>query len=113
MHGGQSLLGKPGRNDLAALNADLEIATQESLRRRGPEANENLRFDQLDFFLQPRQTGSDFASRRLLVHPPLAFRFPFEMLDDIGDISVGSIDAGRCQSFIKNAASGTDKRLSF
>jgi hypothetical protein len=86
---------------LAALPGDFEFGPKQSLGGSGSEANDHLGFDQTDFGFEPGTAGSDFASIRLFVNATFAARFPFEMFDYVGDVSLRAIDAGFDQSIVK------------
>jgi hypothetical protein len=44
------------------------------------------------------------------VNPPFAARLPFEVLDDVGDVDRGAIDAGLGERSIEQLAGRSDKR---
>jgi hypothetical protein len=45
------------------------------------------------------------------MQPNLPARFPFEMLNSVGGVDVGPIDACGLEAFIKQLTGGSDKRL--
>jgi hypothetical protein len=47
-----------------------------------------------------------------LMQPNLAARFPFEMLDSIGDVHLSSIDPRGLEALVKKLTGRSDKRLS-
>src|SRR6478672_3509193 len=71
-----AMLGKP------------KIAAQHSLGGRGAQADEDLGFDDENFGMKPRPTGSDLAPRGLLVQAALAARLPTKVLHGIRNIDL-------------------------
>src|SRR5207247_1262722 len=51
----------------------------------------------------------DFARIWLLVNAPLAARLPFEVLDGIGDIGLGTVDAGIVEGAVEQLARRPDE----
>lgn len=99
------------RKDPSSLLCYAKCSPQESLRRGGSKTHDQLRMYQLDLRFEPRHTGPDLGRIRLCVNPPLATRLPFEVLDNIGDISSGAIDARFGQSLIEDFSRGPDERM--
>jgi hypothetical protein len=93
------------------LLGDLEGLPQQGLRRRGAEADEHARLDQGDLRFEPRAAGADFRRVRLGVNPPLAARFPFEVLDDVRDVDDAAIDAGFLERAVEQLSGGTDEGM--
>ena len=58
------------------LPADAKIFAQHNLSGCRPQANDNLRLDDIDFRLQPRTAGRDLASAGLFVQTPLCREVP-------------------------------------
>src|SRR5690242_1655354 len=81
------------RHELAAMRGDLELTAEQRLGRRGAQADDRLRLHERDLGVEPRPTRRDFARVGLLVNAPLPARLPFEVLDDVGDVDNGAIDA--------------------
>src|SRR2546430_9633470 len=95
MHRRQGIGCEAARHEFPALARDAKIGAEQRLRSGRAKTHEDLRFDQLDLFVEPRQTGGDFARVGLLVDAPLSARRPFEMLDDIRDVRIGGGDSRR------------------
>jgi hypothetical protein len=57
--------------------------------------------------------GDDVCDGRLVVDPPLAARFQVvsKVLDGIGQVHIGAIDARLCECFVENVAGGSDERF--
>src|SRR3954452_7433493 len=51
--------------------------------------------------------------RGRFMHATLAARLPFEMLDGIGNVEFGAIEAGVHECTVKYCARGTDERMPF
>ena len=79
---------------MAALFADFEFGSEQGLRCGRAETNDDVRLYQTDFGFQPGTAGSDLARIGFFVNAAFTAWFPFEMLDDIGDVSFAAIDAG-------------------
>src|SRR3546814_11846423 len=52
--------------------------------------------------------GSDLARVRLLVDAPLAAALELEMLDRVGDVGCGAVDAGVRERLVEDAAGWPD-----
>src|ERR1700750_3377520 len=61
--------------------------------------------------MQPGTTGSYLLGIRFFMNPAFAPRFPFEMFDYIGDISLRAVNAGFFQGAVKQSSGGTNKRF--
>src|SRR6267143_5034597 len=111
MHGGH-YVGSEGRFDkFAALFGDAKFWTKQRLRRSGAEGDNNFWFDYSDFSLEPGTASRDFAGVWFLLNAAFATRFPFEMFDNIGDVSLRPVDTGLDQCVIKQTPGGADERL--
>src|SRR3977135_2501362 len=53
--------------------------------------HEHLGLDRGDLGVQPRTAGIDLGRVGLLMQPPLALRFPFEVLYSIRDIDLSAV----------------------
>jgi hypothetical protein len=71
---------------LASLASDPELATEERLRSRCAEADENAWLDDGELRLEPWAAGRDLRLVRLLVDPALPAGLPLEVFDDVRDI---------------------------
>src|SRR6185437_5532155 len=58
--------------------------------------------------LQPEPAGPDLHAVRALVDPALAPLGPLEVLDRVGHVHVGTVDAGLVQSPVQDPARGPD-----
>src|SRR3954447_21825256 len=99
------------RNELATLRGHLELPAEQRLSGSGAEAHDRARFDQCDLGIEPGTARRDLTGVRLLVDPPLAARLPFEVLDDIGDVDGGAIDAGVDEGAIEQLAGRSDEGM--
>jgi hypothetical protein len=61
-----------------------------------------------DLGFEPWKAGFDFHSARLAVNLPRPARHPFEMLDDVRDVSLRSIDSNLREAAIEQLARGSD-----
>jgi hypothetical protein len=96
---------------LAAARRDPEFLAHQRLSRRGPEQHDHLGADELDLLLEPGQAGADLASAGFLVHTQLALRDPFEMLHDVRDVRVASLDPGVLHRPIEHPTGRADERM--
>jgi hypothetical protein len=95
----------------AAFLRQTKLASEKRLRRRGPQANDNLGLDQFHFRLQPRLAGAHFSRARLLMQPSLAAFFEFEMFNGVGHINARTLDGCVGESPVEDSAGGSDKRM--
>jgi len=58
------------------------------------QTNDQLRPHDRKFGFEPWSAGGDFGARWLLMDPPLAPLFEFEMLHGIGDVDIRARDSG-------------------
>src|SRR6266849_599089 len=111
MHSGH-YIGSEGRFDkFAALFGDAEFRTEQRLRRRGAKGDNHFWFDYSDFSLEPGTTSRNFCRVWFFVNAALAPWFPFEMFDNIGDVSLRTINTRLEEGIIKKPAGGADERL--
>src|ERR1051326_7325893 len=94
----------------AAIARDADVGPEQRLGGGRAHAHEDPRLHNLDFLLEPRQTGGDFPGIGLLVHAPAMDGDPLEMLHDVRDVRVVPLDARRGERLIEDAAGGTDER---
>ena len=97
------------RKNLTAMLGNAKLRSQQSLCSGCSQANDNAGKDGCDFLLQPRTASHNFQRIGLLMEPNLAPRLPFEMLNRVGQVNFGSIDAGRLQALIQQLTGRTDK----
>jgi len=90
----------------AAIPGDAEIFSEKRLRGTCSEANEDCGADNFEFRIEPRAARFDLRMTRLFVDAALSsFRSgPFEMLDNIGDVDVGAIDARLDECFVEKSS---------
>jgi hypothetical protein len=67
--------------------------------------------DHPELGLQPEPAGPDLAPVRALVDPALAPLGPLEVLDRVGHVHVGTVDAGLVQRPVQDPARGPDERV--
>jgi hypothetical protein len=96
---------------LAAVLCQSKLGTEQTLRRGCAQTDNELRTNGGNLCFQPRTAGRYFKRVWFLMQPNLAARFPFEMLNSIGDVHVGPIDACGLEAFIKQLTGWSDERL--
>src|SRR6185369_15740072 len=94
----------------SAMLGDAKLRSEQSLRRGRSQADDDPRFDDGDFRVEPGTASSYFAGIGFFVNAPLAARFPLKMLYDIRDVNFCTVDARFFQSAIEQLAGGADKR---
>src|SRR3954468_13887776 len=109
--GGQHELGQVGVERPAARLRELEALAEQRLARRGAEQEQRGRLDHVELGSQPRHAGVDLALARLLMDAALAALLELEVLDDVGDVDVGPVDADRLERLVELAAGGPDEDL--
>jgi hypothetical protein len=100
-----------GRKDLSAVLSQPKLCTEQTLRRGCAKTDNELRTNSGNLGFQPWAAGRYFKRVWFLVQPDLAARFPFEMLNGIGNVHISPIDACRLEAFVKKLTSRPDKRL--
>jgi len=88
-----------------------KLRSEQTLRRGCTQTDNQLRTNGGNLCFKPGAAGRYFQRVRLLVQSNFAARFPLEMLNSIGDIHLGSIDARGFEALIKQLTSGPDKWL--
>src|SRR6266436_257763 len=101
MHSGHYVGSEGGFDKFAALFGDAKFWAEQGLRCRGAKSDNYFWFDYSDFSLEPGTTSRDFAGVGFLMNATFAPWFPFEMFDDIGDVSLRAIDARLDEGIIK------------
>lgn len=105
---------QPGAPDeLAPLTRNPERRTEERLGGGRPQTDHELRLDHLDFRIEPGTAGGDLRRIRLLVQPPLPLWFPLEVLDRVGHVDTGAVDARLEKGFVQQVTRGADERFAF
>ena len=92
-----------------AIFRQANFSSQDSLRRRCAQANDDGRPDHLDFNFQPRTAGVHLQRAWLLMNAPFSALFKFEMLDNVRHIHLSSIDSSVGQCPIEQLARRSDK----
>src|SRR5205823_12413625 len=82
---------------------------EQCLGRRRSQTDHRERFDDRELDVEPRTTRGDVRWPRFLVYAPFAARLPVEVLDDIRDVDVLTIDAGCFERAIEQLTGGSDK----
>src|SRR5215208_5954233 len=83
-----------GVEQAAAFLRDLELVAEQRLGGGRAEHDQRLGADLAQLRVQPGPAGADLAGVGLLVDAPLATLLELEVLDRVGDIGVGAVDAG-------------------
>ena len=107
--GGHDELGEVGLDRPATRLGEPEALAEQRLGRGRAEQEQRARLDDVELGPQPRQAGVDLALARLLVDAALAALLELEVLDDVGDVDVGAVDADRLQRLVELAARGPDE----
>src|SRR6267143_2738152 len=103
---------QPGSFDeLPALQGNPKVAAELLLRRGGPQQYKEFRLNHGDLGVEPGPAGIDFGGVGLLMQPSLALGLPLEVLDGVGHVHLGAIDAGRLERLIQHPAGGSDEGL--
>jgi hypothetical protein len=98
--------------NLSAVLCQSKLRSEQTLRRRCTQADNELRTNCSNLRFQPGAAGRYFKGVWFLMQPNLAARFPFEMLDSIGDVHLSSIDPRGLEALVKKLTGRSDKRLS-
>ena|ERR1700739_5131451 len=98
----------------STLASDPKILTQQSLRRARSKANQHFRPHNLQLSIKPRTARFDFRLTRLLVDAALAALScdPLEMLNDVGDEHIGTVDPNFDQCLVKQFPRRPNKGMS-
>src|SRR5579885_1467456 len=112
MDRGDETPGPGGGEEPAAVACDAEGGSHEGLGGGGAEGDDQVRSEKGQFRFQPWAAGGDLPGAWLLVQAALAVGWlEFEMLDGVGDINVGAVDAGLLQRPIEQFTGRTDERV--
>src|SRR5882672_1958803 len=112
MDGGHYVRSKSGFDEFSALFGYAKCWTEQRLGRSGAESHNHLWLDQRDFGLEPGTASSNFLSIGFFVNAAFATRLPFEMFDNISDVSLRAIDTRFVERIIKKPTGGTNEGLS-
>ncbi len=113
MHSGDNVRCEFVRDQFSASFRHFERTTQQALRGRRTQANDDFRLDNGDFGFQPRPARKNFHLVRLSVNSPFAARLPFEVLHRVGDIDLATIDSRDIESLVENTTRWPNERPSF
>ena len=91
-------------NHFAAPFADPKILAEQRLGCGRAETHDNLRLNDADFRIEPWSARRDLARIWLLVQAPLSGRFPFEVLDGVGDLIIVTIDSNFIKDLVEQLA---------
>src|SRR6185369_10145212 len=97
----------------SAIDAHAEFRTDERLRCGGTEADDDARFDDADLGVEPGTAGGDLRAVRLFVNPALAAWLPLEVLHDVRDVDLRTIDACFVQGLVEKSTRRPHERPSF
>ena len=96
--------GERRRHERRPLRAHAKLRAENGLRRGGSKTDNDARLNDADLRFQPGPAGVDFRRIRLLVNPPLAARFPFEVLHHVRDVNLGTVNPRFGQSFVQEVS---------
>src|SRR5580698_9736562 len=99
--------------DGAAIGADGDGAAHEPLRRRRAEGDDKPWPYDLDLVEQPPPAYLDLAGVGAFVQSPLAPRLKLEMLDRVGHVNAGAVDARFHERPVQQKPRRPDKRATF
>jgi hypothetical protein len=86
-------------------------STGQGAQRGSSERDNDLWLNRSDFLIQPNIACFDFTDSGLFVQPPLAARFPLEMLHRVRDVNVAASEPGCLQGLIEHPPCGPDERM--
>jgi hypothetical protein len=92
---------------------DAEIASEQSLRSGGAEANDCFGFDGGDLSVKPGAACGNLGRTWFFVDTTLAARLPLEMFYGVGDVDLRAVDAGFDEGRIEQFACGANEWLAF
>src|SRR5687767_1163076 len=99
-------------DERSAVLRELEACSEDGLRRRRSEQDEDLGANDLHLRTEPRRASANVCERGLLVDPTLATLFlPPEVLHRVRDVDVVALDLGALQRGVEEATRGTDERM--
>ena len=102
----------PGASKKFSASSDAKLRSPYRLRRRGAKRDKNFWPQRFDLSVEPRAAGRNFACVRFFVEPTFAHGLPLEVLHGVGDVNLVSVNSGRDQRSIEQAAGRPDKRTS-
>ena len=109
MHGRHYIRSQCRFEELAALFSNSKLGTEQRLRGRRTERHDHRWFDDGKFRFEPGPTRGNLECVWFFVYAPFAARLPFEMFDNIGDVSLFAIDAGVLQRLIEQTTGWSDE----
>jgi hypothetical protein len=105
-------LGQIGGHALAAISSDPDGGTEERLGRNGAKTGDSPRPYDLQFGIKPWPAGRYVYAFRSLVDASFSSRLVAKVLDDVGDVHTGAVDAGQLEPLVEDAPGWTDERMS-
>lgn len=111
MHGGDDARRELGAEQLAALARDAKTGPEDRLRRGCAETDEDARPNDAQFRLEPGPASGKVTRAWFLVDAPFAARFPFEVLDRVGDVNRVAIDPRFLERAVENIPGRPDERF--
>jgi len=109
MNGCSSAFGEFMREEFPARFSHAEGASKDGLGGSGAEADDDLGTNQLELGFEPRGASLHFRCARFLVKAAFAAFFEFEVLHRVGEVDIGSRDAGVLKRAIEELARGADE----
>ena len=100
------------QHDPAAVALNGHLPPEHRARRGGAQRHHHLRPQQIELLLEPVVAGLDLDDVRLLMNSALAaLDDELEVLDGVGDVGLGRVDAGLLQRLPQYGAGRSDKGL--
>jgi hypothetical protein len=98
--------------NFSAVLGQAKLRPQQILRSGCAQADDDLGMNGSYLHLQPRAARCYFERIWFFMQADFSPRFPFEVLNCIGDIDVSSVDTGGLKTLVKQLPGGSDKWLS-
>ena len=105
-------LGQIGGHALAAISSDPDRGTEERLGRNGAKTGDYSRLYDLKFGIKPWLASRYVYALRTLVNAPFPTRSVAKVLDDVGEVRMGAVDAGQLEPLVEHTPGWTDERVS-
>src|SRR5829696_495836 len=100
-HGGPAEL---RLEELAVVLHHLRLGADYGPDGSGTQADHDLGVHDVELGLEPWRAGLDLLGLGRLVDAPLALRRPLEMLDDVGDVGIASLDPRLLERLVEDPA---------
>src|SRR6185369_6057643 len=101
MNGRHYELCKRRLNQLTSLPGYAEVFSEQSLSCHSSKTDDKLRLDHCDLGLEPWLASCDLRLIWLFVNAAFSAGFPFEMLDDICNVGLATVDPSLLQRFVE------------